>query len=199
MDETTKTLLIIFYRNPIQGKVKTRLASTLGKKRALEVFLKLSSHTKMITEGLAYDKIVFYSEAIDLMDLWPNATFLKALQRGEDLGEKMKNAFISAFESGYASVCIIGTDCYQLSGEVIDQAFESLRSFDAVIGPAHDGGYYLLGMNKPFKDVFQHKNWSTETVFGETIRDFETLGLKYQKLQVLRDVDTEDDLPDALK
>jgi rSAM/selenodomain-associated transferase 1 len=145
------------------------------------------------------DKIVFYSDSIDLMDTWPNATYLKALQRGKDLGQKMKNAFLAGFETGYSSICIIGTDCFEIQDEVIQEAFEALNSADAVIGPARDGGYYLLGMNKPQTAFFQNKRWSTETVFQETIRDFESLNMRYVKLRELRDVDTEDDLPDELR
>lgn len=198
MDQQTKSLLIIFYRNPKFGNVKTRLAATLGNQRALEIYGKLSAHTRKITEGLEPDKIVFYSDAIDLMDIWPNATFLKALQEGEDLGERMKKAFTAGFETGYTSICIIGTDCFELTGEIITDAFEALKSADAVIGPASDGGYYLLGMNEPH-DVFKNKNWSTETVLQETIDDFESLDLHYVKLEKLSDVDTEDDLPEELK
>ena len=181
------------------GKVKTRLAATLGNEKALEVFEKLALHTKKVTEKLTMDKIVFYSDSIDLMDIWPNATYLKAMQRGKDLGQKMKNAFLAGFETGYSSICIIGTDCFEIQDEVIQEAFEALNTTDAVIGPARDGGYYLLGMNKPQAAVFQNKQWSTETVFQETIRDFESLDMRYVKLRELGDVDTEDDLPDELR
>ncbi len=198
MDQQRKDLLIIFYRNPKIGKVKTRLAATVGNQKALEIYMKLSLHTKTITEDLNLEKIVFYTDVIDLMDIWPNATFLKALQDGKDLGEKMKNAFVAGFETGYSSICIIGTDCYELTAEIITQAFEALKSADAVIGPARDGGYYLLGMTNPHTGVFNNKNWSTETVLQETIHDFESLGLHYFLLQELKDVDTENDLPDGL-
>ena len=197
MDKTTKPLLIIFYRNPKMGKVKTRLAATVGNDRALEIFRKLSLHTRTITENLAYDKIVFYTDSIDLMDIWPNAIYLKALQEGDDLGERMENAFAGGFESGYDSICIIGTDCYELTGDIIHEAFHALRSSDAVIGPARDGGYYLLGMNKPCPDIFTNKRWSTDTVFQDTVSVFELLRLQFVKLRELSDVDTEDDLPES--
>lgn len=199
MDETTKPLLIIFYRNPKIGKVKTRLAAAVGNEKALEVFQKLALHTKTITENLPFDKIVFYTDSIDLMDIWPNATYLKALQQGDDLGEKMHRAFLAGFESGYNAICIIGTDCYELTEKIILHAFDALRLADAVIGPARDGGYYLLGLTRPVADVFKNKRWSTETVSADTVRDFESTGLRYLKLQVLTDVDTEDDLPEELK
>ena len=196
MDQQTKSLLIIFYRNPKIGAVKTRLAATVGNQKALDIYRKLSLHTRAITENLKVDKIIFYSDAIDLMDIWSNATYLKAMQAGEDLGEKMKQAIVAAFETGYTSICIIGTDCVDLTGEIIHEAFEELESVDAVIGPASDGGYYLLGMNKPYVEVFNNKHWSTDTVLQQTIDDFESLNLLYVKLEVLTDIDTEDDLPE---
>lgn len=199
MDEKTRSLLIIFYKNPHAGKVKTRLAATVGDDKALSIFQKLALHTKNISANLGMDKIVFYSDAIDLMDIWPNATYLKAMQQGEDLGERMKNAFIAGFETGYASICIIGTDCYELSEQVIRHAFETLQSVDAVVGPARDGGYYLLGMNEPHSSIFDNKEWSTDTVLQDTLADFNELGLRYVKMQELRDVDTEDDLPEQLR
>jgi rSAM/selenodomain-associated transferase 1 len=197
MDQQTKSLLIIFYRNPKIGAVKTRLAATVGNQKALDIYRKLSLHTRAITENLNVDKIVFYSDAIDLMDIWPNATYLKAMQAGKDLGDKMKQAIVAGFETGYTSICIIGTDCVDLTEEIIHEAFEELESVDAVIGPASDGGYYLLGMNKPYVDVFNNKPWSTDTVLQQTIDDFESLNLLYVKLEVLTDIDTEDDLPEG--
>ena len=195
MDQPQKPLLIIFYRNPKLGEVKTRLATTLGKEKALDIYKKLALHTKTITEPLLMDKIVFYSEGVDLMDIWPNATYLKAIQHGQDLGDKMKIAFTAGFESGYTSICIIGTDCYELTTKAIEQAFHLLQSSDAVIGPAVDGGYYLLGMRSVHPSLFSKKQWGSSTVFFDTLRDLESLGLKYAKLQPLRDVDTEADLP----
>lgn len=198
MEQPEKSLLIIFYRNPQAGKVKTRLAATLGDEKALEIFVKLSSHIRDITENLTVDKIVFYSDAIEQGDLWTDTAYLKALQRGDDLGARMKNAFAEGFRSGYISVCIIGTDCYELTEEVLARSFEALKTADAVVGPARDGGYYLLGMNKPFPELFDNKPWSTDTVFRKTIEDLDLLGLKYAILPVLRDVDTEDDVPPEL-
>ena len=199
MDKEKKPLLIIFYRNPKAGKVKTRLAATLGNDKALAIFQQLSLHTKKVTEKLPMDKIVFYSDAIDLMDIWPNGTYLKALQQGEGLGERMKNAFEAGFETGYSPICIIGTDCFELTENIIDHAFNTLTSADAVIGPAHDGGYYLLGMNQAHSRIFESKQWSTPTVFTDTVQDFESAGWQYVKLQELSDVDNEDDLPEELK
>ena len=198
MEQRKKSLLIIFYRNPQAGKVKTRLAATMGDAKALEIFIKLSSHVKDITENIPVDKIVFYSDVIERGDLWTDAAYLKALQHGKDLGIRMKNAFEEGFRSGYHSISIIGTDCFELTEDVVSRSFEALLTVDAVIGPARDGGYYLLGMKKLYPELFENKPWSTDTVFRETIEDLDLLGLKYAILPVLRDVDTEGDVPREL-
>lgn len=191
----SKNLLIIFYRNPELGKVKTRLAKTLGDEKALAIYLKLSSHTRAITENLAIDKVIYYSNFVDTEDVWPNTTFQKKLQNGNDLGEKMNNAFAEGFQSGYERICIIGTDCFELSRDVIKQAFDQLHTNDAVIGPAKDGGYYLLGMKKPIPVLFKNKAWSSDTVATDTIQNFKDLSISYTQLEVLTDVDEEKDLP----
>jgi uncharacterized protein len=195
MENTTTKLLMIFYRNPEMGQVKTRLAATLGDAAALAIYLKLVSHTRIITDGLNAEKIVYYSNYIDTEDSWPNHTYKKALQQGEDLGARMQHAFQSAFHNGYQKVCIIGTDCLELSKEVVENAFAQLNHNDAVLGPAKDGGYYLLGLKKYIPDVFTNKVWSTDTVAIRTLDDFKNHQLTYTLLPELRDVDTEADLP----
>ena len=192
-------MLIIFYRNPELGKVKTRLAATLGDSAALAIYLYMVAHTKSITENLPYDKAVFYSHHIDTEDGWDNAVFQKHLQSGIDLGERMFNAFRNGFQSGYRSICIVGTDCLELTADIIKDAFAKLQSNDTVIGPARDGGYYLLGMNTNHAELFQNKLWSTNTVYEDTLRNFKTIGLKFFELPVLTDVDEETDLPEELK
>lgn len=192
-------LLIIFYRNPEIGKVKTRLAATIGDGEALGVYLKLVAHTRTITEQLPCAKVVFYSNYIDTEDNWSSAVFQKKLQQGHELGDRMKQAFQQGFTDGFNSICIIGTDCYELTSEIIAEAFKKLKSHDAVMGPAADGGYYLLGMNKLHTPLFKNKQWSTETVARDTLKDFESIGLQYHLLPQLNDVDLETDLPADLK
>jgi uncharacterized protein len=199
MDKQKDSLLIIFYRNPVQGKVKTRLASTIGDKKALEIYLHLAQHTKLITEHLPFDKIIFYSEQIEINDFWENKLYQKAVQEGSDLGQKMRNAFEEGFETGYKSICIIGTDCIELTTAIIQNAFHTLTTQEAVIGTAKDGGYYLLGMKKFHPELFGNKYWSTSSVAADTLEDLKKLGLSYATLPTLRDIDTEDDLPDDLK
>lgn len=190
-----KNLLIIFYRNPELGKVKTRLAATLGDANALAVYIKLVNHTKFITSQLGVDKIVYYSNYVDKEDNWPNAIYNKQLQVGEGLGEKLANALKTNFEKGYDSICVIGSDCFELSSAILQNAFAAIETCDGVIGPAKDGGYYLLGTRKFISALFSNKQWSTATVAKDTINDFVKLGLTYVTLPILTDVDREEDLP----
>lgn len=189
-----RSLLIIFYRNPELGKVKTRLAKAIGDERALAIYIKLSSYTRAVTEELTVTKVIYYSEFADTEDHWPNASYQKKVQQGTDLGEKMHNALASAFSDGYKSVCIIGTDCLELTSLMITNAFKQLTMHDAVIGPAVDGGYYLLGMNKLYSEVFKNKRWSTASVCADTILNFKNLKLRFSKLETLSDIDDENDL-----
>jgi uncharacterized protein len=190
-----KELLIIFYRNPELGKVKTRLAATIGDERALALYFLLAKHTREITQNLSCDKVVFYSDFVDKEDAWDNNIFQKELQSGIDLGEKMQNAFSWAFDMGYQHVCIVGTDCFELQKEIIEQAFVFLKLNNAVLGPAKDGGYYLLGMNKLHSQLFKNKIWSSSEVALQTITDFNSLQLNFHALPTLSDVDTIEDLP----
>jgi uncharacterized protein len=189
--------LLLFYRNPELGKVKTRLAKTVGDTKALEIYLKLAAHTKAITEQVPVSKIICYSHFIDNQDIWPAFRYQKKLQQGSDLGEKMSNAFAEEFENSSVSTCIIGTDCFELTSKIIEDAFQKLETHDAVFGPARDGGYYLLGMNKFVPQLFQKKKWSTSSVAADTILDFQKLELSYALLPTLSDVDEEKDLPEG--
>lgn len=190
-----ESLLIIFYRNPELGKVKTRLAAVIGDAKAFSIYLLLSEHTIRVTEKLPVAKVVYYSDYIDLNDNWSNDTYQKYLQSGNTLGEKMENAFQTCFRKGYKSVCIIGTDCLDLTSDLISEAFRKLRTHDIVLGPAVDGGYYLLGMNYLHASLFKNKKWSTNTVLTDTIHDIKLLGLSYWELETLTDIDEVKDLP----
>jgi len=199
LDSRSKQLLIIFYRNPQLGKVKTRLAAELGDSKALAIYLFLITHTRTVTEPLTFDKVVFYSDFIDNEDNWNNNLYLKQLQDGPDLGDKMRNAFRWGFGKGYKSICIIGTDCFELTPAIISKAFESLTFSDTVIGPAKDGGYYLLGMNSLHEQFFKNKSWGTDSVFNDTVDDFRVAGVRFHELPVLSDIDKPSDLPQSLR
>lgn len=194
-----KPLLIIFYTNPDLGKVKPRLAATLGDERALAVYLRLTSNTREVTEDLTFDKVVFYSDFIDTEDQWDNAIYKKQRQTGHDMGKRLQNAFSWGFRSGYSSICILYADCYGLSANIINDAIEYLEDADAIIGPAKDGGYYLLGLKQVYSTLFRDKFWGTYTVLSDTIENFDSLDLAYGMLPVLNDVEEEIDLPRELR
>ena len=192
MDSTT--CLILFVRDPVLGKVKTRLAVSIGDEQALRVYKLLLNHTRTITVGLNCTKYVYYADSVISVDLWDKGNFIKAVQSGNDLGERMLHAFQSAFDDGYKKVVIIGSDCFQLSTELIISAFDVLNHYDAVIGPAEDGGYYLLGLKKLVPAIFKDKTWSTNSVCRDTIKDIESMNLSFKLLPILNDVDEAADL-----
>lgn len=185
---------MIFIKNPELGKVKTRLAKSIGHEKALNVYHLLLDHTLKITSTIKTDKAVFYSDYINENDIWREGEFKKLLQKGEDLGEKMSNAFINAFKMGYKRVVIIGSDCFELNEGILNNAFKILEENEVVIGPANDGGYYLLGLQKYYKQFFENKTWSTENVLLETLHDLSNLNLSFKLLPTLSDIDEEKDL-----
>jgi rSAM/selenodomain-associated transferase 1 len=184
----TDRALLIFIKNPEKGKVKTRLAKDAGDDRALAIYLELLRHTREIALELDVHRHLFYSSFIDTADDWPADRFQKKIQEQGDLGSRMKDAFRQAFQSA-SSVVIIGSDCASLTKEIVEQAFDALQEHDFVIGPAMDGGYYLLGMRSFQASVFDLETWSTEDVFSETIRQMDTLDSSYHCLPTLSDID----------
>ena len=191
---TSKDLLLIFTRNPELGKCKTRLAQTVGDETALDIYNFLLRHTVSITQNLNSAKQVWYSEEIWDDDIWDDAFYDKKLQKGPDLGTRMANALQEGFASGFERIIIIGSDMFDLSQKDLENAFAHLQENDFVVGPAEDGGYYLLGM-KTFKaELFQRKNWGQETVLKDSLAD-----LKDEKLVILEernDVDVYADIKD---
>ena len=188
----SKNLLLIFTRNPELGKTKTRLAKTVGDETALEIYKFLLEKTRDISSKVTSDKAVYYSIKIRENDIWDSSTYQKHQQVGEDLGIRMLNAFKNGFKAGYEKVMIIGSDLYDLTSEDIENAFDELNNNDLVIGPAEDGGYYLLGMNSLHSTIFKNKNWGTETVRKDTLSD-----LKDKKVKLLafkNDIDVYEDI-----
>ncbi|QLE00783.1 TIGR04282 family arsenosugar biosynthesis glycosyltransferase [Galbibacter sp. BG1] len=187
-----KNVLLIFTRNPVLGKVKTRLAKTLGDEKALEIYKFLLNRTSEVTGRILCDKNVYYSEEIPKKDLWDATIFTKQAQTGHDLGARMANAFQESFAAGYTKVVIIGSDLYDLTEKHLQQAFEKLDDHDAVIGPAKDGGYYLLGLKQMVPEVFQQKNWGTSSVLRDTLQSLKSLDVAL--LEELNDIDIYDDI-----
>ena len=188
----SKNLLLVFTRNPELGKVKTRLAKTIGDQKALDIYKLLLHYTKKTIQNINCDKAVYYSEEIQENDIWEISKFQKNLQNGKDLGDRMYNAFKNAFNKGYEKVVIVGTDIFELQSTQIYEAFKALDKYEVVIGPAKDGGYYLLGLKKMYSEIFNNKNWGTETIFQETMQDLNNVDVHL--LVELNDIDTYDDL-----
>jgi hypothetical protein len=191
---TSKKALIIFTRNPELGKCKTRLAVTIGDENALAIYKTLLKHTADITQHLNVDKYVYYSEQIWKDDVWDQEIFRKKIQEGTNLGSRMENAFKDLFSVGYEKIIIIGSDMYDLNQTDLENAFQSLEKNDFVIGPAEDGGYYLLGMKEVKSEVFRNKDWGSNTVLANTLLDLQNE--KVTTLDVRNDIDVFDDIKD---
>lgn len=168
-----KNLLLIFTRNPALGKVKKRLAVRTGDKLALDIYNFLLRHTASVTGNLQVDKEVWYTENIETEDVWNEETYRKKIQKGKDLGQRMEHAFKSGFEQGYQNIIIIGSDLYDLDQNDLEKAFHSLEENPYVIGPAQDGGYYLLGMKKLNPVIFKNKSWGTSSVLEKTLKEID--------------------------
>lgn len=188
----TETALLIFVKNPEKGKVKTRLAETLGQDCALKIYLALLEHTRAVALQVNVDRLLFYSSFVEKNDGWSTGDFIKYTQQGADLGARMLHAFQSAFEK-YRKVVIIGSDCANLTPAIVREAFEQLDYFPFVIGPATDGGYYLLGMTTPEPSLFLNMEWSTDEVLSNTLERIASLGKDYYLLPELSDIDYAED------
>jgi rSAM/selenodomain-associated transferase 1 len=188
----SKNLLLIFTRNAELGKCKTRLAATIGDESALEIYKFLINHTAALTKNVNAAKQVWYSEKIWGNDIWSNTLYDKRLQQGVDLGVRMANAFQAGFASGFERIIVIGSDMYDLKKNDLEKAFAILKNKDFVLGPAEDGGYYLLGMTEFNAEVFKNKAWGTPTVLQDTLNDFENENIEI--LDVRNDIDIYDDI-----
>lgn len=186
-----KSLLLVFSKNPTLGKVKTRLAKTIGKEKALKVYKALLKKTASVLEELEVDIHLYYSDFIEKDDLFSTVATQKKRQTGEQLGERMSNAFRESLIS-YNKVVIIGTDLWTLEIQDIKNAFRVLENHAAVIGPSTDGGYYLLGIKEVIPQIFLNKQWGTSSVLPNTLKDLKSI--KYHLLPEKNDIDTFSDL-----
>ena len=202
MTHESSKALIIFIKNPQKGKVKTRLARTVGDDKALEIYLellKITLENAQILRGPLREKetikpYLFYSDFVDIHDEWSSEVFEKMVQSGDDVGERMLNAFNSVLEK-HPVACIIGSDCPTLSVEILEQSFSNLNTSDYTIGASTDGGYYLLGIRKgiAYNNLFQDVDWSTPSVLTTTFERFNENKGSYSLLPVLTDIDEEKD------
>jgi rSAM/selenodomain-associated transferase 1 len=190
--------LLFFIKNPEKGKVKTRLASAVGEKKAVKLYKRFLLEMLFTLNRGTFLFYLCYSPESPLSDLkdWLGDHYLYMPQSGENLGERMKNGFAEAIFMNFKRVVLIGSDIPDLPLEFIEEAFTSLMEKDAVIGPSFDGGYYLIGFkDKTFSPrVFEGIRWSTQSVFEKTLNILKQEGLAVHTLQPLRDIDTVEDL-----
>jgi rSAM/selenodomain-associated transferase 1 len=191
--------LIIFTRYPEKGKTKTRLIPVLGAKGAADLQRRMTEETitkaRILQSKIKVDIEVYFTGGNEqLMSAWLGDNLVFKKQREGDLGEKMQAAFANAFNNGNKRIVLIGIDCPKLNPTILEKAFDCLSNNDLVIGPARDGGYYLIGLNTLISDLFQGINWGSSTVFQQTKNIASKLALRLHYLPILQDVDRPEDL-----
>ncbi len=183
--------LIIFLRFPEWGKVKTRLAETLGHDKALMIYQELSDITLLLAAKLRITTYLFYEGGLpDDKERNPSFNYLAQVEGA--LGEKIIHALNDVFQR-HQKIIIIGSDCPGISPSDIIQSVELLDHHDIVIGPSTDGGYYLLGCKEIIPAIFKSIDWSTSSVLRQTITGLEKQGKTFSLLRTLADIDTEED------
>lgn len=187
----SRTLVIVFVKNIKLGKVKTRLAKTIGNQGAFEVYSELVKVTEKATEQLHSDIHIYFSDAV-VNTKWPNA--FKTVQQGSNLGERMKNAFKEGFSHGYERIVLIGSDLPDITKSHIEKGLEKLKEKEVVFGPAEDGGYYLIGLNTMHGFIFDDKPWSESHLLKVTLDQLQQKQIDFATLTTLNDIDTFEDL-----
>lgn len=190
--------LIIFGRYPVPGRTKTRLIETLGPTGAADLQRRLTEETlKKAKEISPYQdievEVCFEGGNESKMRRWLGSGIMLSQQVSGDLGERMYSAFLKAFKSGCRRVVLLGTDIPKLTPDHLKQAFDALLEHDLVLGPSTDGGYWLMGLNKP-TDLFKEINWGTEKVLDQTVARAMEQSVGFHRLKPLTDIDTVDDL-----
>jgi rSAM/selenodomain-associated transferase 1 len=186
--------LIVFVRAPNPGTVKTRLAAEIGPTAALAAYLELVESLLSRLQGLPGVELHFTpAEERRGVEGWLREGWKASPQSPGDLGARMNSAFQTAFSEGATHVVLIGSDCPEVSGDDVILAWRSLGSHDVVLGPAADGGYWLIGLGRPQPALFQSIPWSTPRVFGTTLANAIHAGLRVRLLRDLADIDTAQD------
>ena len=185
-----KPRLLIFAKSPTPGFVKTRLMKAMSPEIAATIYVHLLSHTLTQSKLPGVEAIVWRSGDVmhPYWQAWPEYDYCE--QPEGDLGDRMAYAIEHSAGPG-GPVVLIGSDCLALTAEYIQQAFTALAAgSDIVLGPATDGGYVLIGLNKPHQQLFRGISWSTDQVFAQTVSIIESSGLTYNCLAELSDIDT---------
>jgi uncharacterized protein len=188
--------LIVFARAPEPGYVKTRLAAELGAAEAFSVYSRLGERVvAAVRAGGSYSVTVAYTPpgAEPLMRRWLGASVALRPQSDGDLGERMATAVADAFSADAERVVVIGTDCPDVTADVVEEAFTRLDAADVVLGPASDGGYYLIGMSRPHRALFDGVPWSSADTLHATLERARASGLSVALLDERRDIDTAED------
>jgi len=188
---------LVFVRAPELGRVKTRLAAALGDPGALRVYRRLAEHTLREACALGGEVRIHFTPTERENDVraWLGTAPVYLAQAEGDLGTRMEAAFRAAFADGADRVVIIGSDLPALSTALLRRAFAALETHAAVLGPARDGGYYLLGMTALVPGVFREILWSTDAVLPLTLDRLRAAGVEPALLDTLSDVDEVEDLP----
>ncbi|WP_159019364.1 TIGR04282 family arsenosugar biosynthesis glycosyltransferase [Algibacter sp. L3A6] len=186
-----KELVIVFVKNIKLGKVKTRLAATIGNQGAFDVYTQLVDVTEKAIKNINGDKRIYFSEAV-VENTWKNN--VKVVQQGDSLGDRMSHAFKQGFEDGYDRIVLIGSDLPDITESQINAGLQALKSNEVVFGPAEDGGYYLVGFSKFHDFVFQNKPWSQDNLLEETLSELKENRVSFSTLETLNDIDTFEDL-----
>ena len=195
-------VILLFVKAPLRGQVKSRLAAVLGQDAALELYRNFVLDILASIEKSGVPCIICYHppDSGEIVMNWLGGRLQCLPQEGRDLGERMERAFRRAFSEGASRAVLVGSDIPDLPPKLLNDALASLLENGAVIGPAKDGGYYLIGFRSEtfLPDIFLGIAWSTDTVFSRTLQIFERAHHKVSLLPPWRDVDTIDDLKDFL-
>ena len=187
-----KPLVLVFCKNQILGKVKSRLALKIGQKKALLIYSELLNKTASIVNSLSAEVHVYYSNYIEENDNFNPSKIKKFIQKGNNLGDRIINALNISFKN-FSPIVVIGSDLWNLEISDIEDTFRILKNKNIVIGPSTDGGYYLIGINFLDTKIFENKDWGGESVLNDTIRDIDDKK-NIHLLDEKNDVDTYDDL-----
>lgn len=193
----TSACLMLFTRYPEAGNTKTRLIPYLGAERAAELqrWMTASMAREMAELCPNIDRQIHFSGGgLSQMQAWLGQKFTYLPQFAGGLGNRLHQAFVQNFRSGMGAVIAIGADCPELNSHHLEQAFRQLQTHDLVLGPAADGGYYLIGLNRPQVQLFEKIPWGTGEVFERTVAIANRLNLSIATLEQLRDVDRPEDL-----
>jgi rSAM/selenodomain-associated transferase 1 len=186
--------LIVFVKAPRLGTVKTRLARELGESTALEIYQSLVQ--KVLASISAFPNVELRftpDDAENEIQPWLRPGWVSAPQGDGDLGARLHRAFTTAFANGATRVILIGSDCPALSADDIQAAWCALESHDVVLGPATDGGYWLIALRSPQPTLFENMTWSTPSVLAETLVRAAKRRLATHQLRPLSDIDTAED------